>query len=160
MIWAGRAMGTPPLLVLFLAAVQVHEHRQRPGAIGPGEADEHRQDDPLVAVPPGGVAVAGSDRITMPGLAVDLASGMTIDRIIADQDDRLIRRDQGQDEATKLTGQLEGGPLGGGKDPLISGDVPLGQGGGGTEDVGNGASSSGEDGRAEEGDKAGEGWVW
>jgi len=150
-------MGTTPLLVLLLAAVQVHQHGQRPGAIGPGEAHQHGQDDPLVAVAPGGKAVAGTDRITVSGLAVDLASGMTIDRIIAHQDHGLLGGNQGQDEAAELTGQVEGRPLGGGKDSLIGRDKPLSQRSGGAEDVGDGASPGSEDGRAEESDKAGEG---
>ncbi len=107
-----------------------------------------------MAVPPGGEAVAGADRITMPCLAVDLASGVTIDRIIADEDHGLIGGNQGQNQATKLAGQAEGGPLGGGKDPLVGGDMSLGQRGSGAEDVGDGASPGGEDGRAEEGDEA------
>lgn len=147
-------MGSSPLLIVLLAVVEVHEHRQCPGAISPGKTHQDRQDDLLVAVPSGGLAVAGADRLPMPCLAVDLPSGVSIDRIIADEDHGLIGGDECQDEATKLAGQMKGGPLGGGEDPLVGGYMPVGQRGGGAADVDDGASSGGEDGRAEEGDEA------
>jgi len=65
-----------------------------------------------VAVPPGGVAVAGADRITVAGLAVDESPGMAVDGVIADQGDGLVGRDHGQDDPSELAGQAECGPLG------------------------------------------------
>ena len=61
-------------------------------------------------------------------LPLNFPSGLTIDGIVANEDDRLIGGDQGQDEAAELTGQWEGGPLGGGKDPLVGRAMPLGMG--------------------------------
>ncbi len=47
------AVRPPASPVLFLAPVEVHEHGQCPGSSCPREADEHRQDDPAVAILPG-----------------------------------------------------------------------------------------------------------
>jgi hypothetical protein len=93
----------------------------------------------------------------MAGLAVDLAPGVAVDGVIADQGDGLAGRDQGQDQTRKAAGQPECGPFGEGKDPLIGGAVPFGQRCGGAEEVGDGAATRGEDSRAGEDDEAMEG---
>ena len=87
----------------------------------------------------------------MPFLAMALVSGMTIDRIIADEEDGLVGGNQGLNQATKLVGQRKGGPLGRGEGPWIGGEMILGQRYSGAEDVDDGASSGGEEGRSEEG---------
>lgn len=107
-----------------------------------------------MAVSPGGEAVAGADRVTVTGLAVDLASGMAIDGVVAGQDHGLVGGDKGQDQAGQTAGQLQGRPLGGGENSLVGGAVPVTEGPGGSEQVGDGSATGAEDGRAEEGDEA------
>ena len=97
--------------------------------------------------------MAGADRVPVPGLAVDLATGATIDGVVADEHDGPLRGDQGRAEPTKLAGQVEGRPPCGGGDPLVGGAVAPGQRCGGAGDVGDGAPPGGEEGPAEEGDE-------
>ena len=99
------------------------------------------------------MAMAGSDRVTMAGLAVDLAAGVAVDRVVADQDDRLIGGDQGHHEPRELASQPECGPSGTGEDPLVGGAMPPADRRGGAKDVGDGTPAGGEDGRAEQGDE-------
>ena len=56
--------------------------------------------------------------------------------------------EQGDDEPAEAAGQLHGGPGGGGEDPLVAGDVAVGQGRGDAEQVGDGAPAGGQQGGA------------
>ena len=69
------------------------------------------------------VSKLGSTILAMADLAVDLASGMTTNGVIADREYGLIVGEEVQDQAGKSTGQLKGRPLSRGKNPLVGGLV-------------------------------------
>src|SRR3954447_25520436 len=104
-------MRTVAGLVVLLGAIKVHEHRQRPRPGGKGDTDQHGQDHPFVAITPGGVVMAGADGIAMTSLAVDLATGMAINGVIADQSDAAGGDKALEYESTQGTGQLKAGPV-------------------------------------------------
>jgi hypothetical protein len=93
----------------------------------------------------------------MAGFAVDLASGMAVDGVIAEEDHGMVVRHQGQDEPAELASQSESRPRRRGEDPLRGGAVSVSQWCGGAKQVGDGASPGTEDGRSEQGDESGEG---
>ena len=137
----GRGAVWPaPCPVVLLRAVQAHQHRQGPGPGGEAEAHQHGEHDPLVAVPPGGIAVAGADRVAVAGLAVDPPAGVSVDGIIPGQQDRSVRGQEQDHEPAEAAGQAHRGPRGGRGDPLVGGDVPVGQRCGDAEQLGDGAS--------------------
>jgi hypothetical protein len=136
----GGAVRPPALPVVLRAAVQRHQHRQGPGPGGERETHQDGEDDPLVAVPPGGVAVAGADRVAVPGLAVDALTWVAVDGIVTGQEDRLVGGHQRDDEAAEATGQPHGGPGGGGEDALVGCGVAVGDGRDDAEQVGDGPS--------------------
>lgn len=104
-----RAVAGP---VGLLRAVEVHEHRQGPGAGGPGETDERGQDDPPAAVPPGGVAVGRAARVAVAGLAMDLSPGVSLHYFVSDQGDGAVVEHVGQDEPAEASGQPNRRPRG------------------------------------------------
>jgi hypothetical protein len=77
-----------PLLVVLFGPVQVDEYRQGPRAHGEREPDQNGKNDPLVPVAPGGVGVGRADGVAVPGLTVHLGTGVPIDGVVADQEDR------------------------------------------------------------------------
>ena len=92
-----RPVPTPSATVVLLGLIEGDQDGQRPGPVGEGEADEDGEHDPLVAVLPGGEGVRGTDRIAVPGLAVDVGPGVPEDGVVADEDDREVLREQGED---------------------------------------------------------------
>lgn len=90
------------------------------------EAAQDGQHDPLVAVAPGGVTVAGADRVAVPGLTVDLAAGVALDRVVAYQCDRPIVGHEPQDEPAKIAGRPHGRPRGRAEDAPRGRDMPGG----------------------------------
>jgi hypothetical protein len=82
-----RAVRPATLAILLGGAVQINQHRQGPQPGGEREADQHGQDDPLMAVTPSGEGVAGAYRVAVPGLAIDLLALMAIDGVVADEGD-------------------------------------------------------------------------
>ena len=134
--------------VVLLGSVRVGRGRQGPGACGPREAGEHGQHDPLVAIPPGGVAMAGADRVAMPGLGVGLDAGVGLDGIVADEWNGPVGGDEADDRPAGPAGQPRGGPGGGGGDASGGGRVTGGRRCGGAREVGDGAPAGGEAGRA------------
>ena len=76
-------------------------HRQCPGTGGERKADEYGEHNPLMAISPGGVAVAGSNRVTMTSLTVDVSAWVTVNRVVANKQNRLIRRQQLDDGPTE-----------------------------------------------------------
>ena len=107
-----RAMATLRATVVGRVAVQGDEHRQGPGPDGEGKADQDGEDDPLVAVAPGGEGVRGSERVAMPGLAEDVLAGVGEDRVVADQDHFGVGRQQGDDAPGQGTSDLVTGTKG------------------------------------------------
>lgn len=78
------AVRPPAGAVVLGRPVQVDEHRHRPRAGGEREFDEYGEDDPLVAVTPGGAAVGRADGVPGPGLATHLRPLVTIDGVVSD----------------------------------------------------------------------------
>jgi hypothetical protein len=160
----GRSPVRPTALAVVLrGAIQGDQHRQGPGAAGEREAHQDGQDDPLVAPAPGGVGVAGADRVAVPGLAVDFATGMLGDRVIADQADPALGPEVPEEEAGQEGGQGQAGPRGQGEDAVVAGGSAVGQAGDGAQQVADGAAAGGDDGGhaqelgADEGGGRGEG---
>src|SRR5262245_4226839 len=109
----GRGVVAAVLVAVeFGRAAQGDEDGQRPRAGGEGEADQDRQGDPLVAVAEGGVRVAGADRVTVSGLAVNLAAPVLTDGIVADEGDGPGRDQMPQEEARQQAGKVKAGPAG------------------------------------------------
>ena len=151
----GRGPVRPPAEpVVLLGAVQVHEHRQGAGPGGEGEAGEHRQHDPAMAVLPGGVGARGADRVAVPGLAVDLAARVAVDGVIPDQGHRPVRDQMGEDGAGQGTPEAQPRPRGPREDALIVGAMPRRQRAQAAEQVGDGAPALRADGRGQEGGEA------
>jgi hypothetical protein len=121
------AVRPPALPVVLLGAVEVHEHGQGPGARGEGEADQDTQDDPLVAVAPGGVALGGADGVAVTGLAVDLPAGVAIDGIVADEEHRAGGEQVFEQEGGQGAAELGAGPRGAGEDALVVGAMAWGE---------------------------------
>ena len=143
----GRRLVRPAaFLVVLRGAVQGDQHGQGPGPAGEGEADQDGQDDPLVPPAPGGVAVAGADRVAVAGLAMDLPAGVLGDGVVADQADAALGPEVPEDEAGQEGGQGQAGPLGQGEDAVVAGGVAFGEAGDGAQQVADGASAGGEDG--------------
>src|SRR5262249_23743993 len=138
-------------------AVKADQHGQGPGPAGKWELDQDGQDDPLVPPAPGGVAVAGADRVAVAGLAVDLPAGGLGDGVIADQADPPLGPEGLGREAAQDGGQGQGGPPGQRQHPVVAGRVALGQVGDGAEQVGHGAPAVGNDGGDTQQLRAGEG---
>ena len=125
--------------------------------------DQHGQDHPLVAVAPGRVGVAGANRVAMAGLAIDLAAGVTLDGIVADQGHATGRDQVAQNEAAQQATEVEAGPGSRGEDALVGGAVAGSQAADGAQEVGHGAPTGGEDGGDEQElepseRRGGEGW--
>src|SRR5579875_1380649 len=140
-------MPPPAAAVLVLGAVEVHQHGEGPGGVGPREAYEDGEDDPSMAPPPGGVGVAGADRVAVPCLAVDLAAGVAVDGVVADQDHRPLGGEPAEDEARQGAAQPQARPGGAAEEALVVGAVAGGQSPEGTPEVVDGAPPGGEDGR-------------
>ena len=143
-------MRPAPLPVVLRGAVQGDQHRQRPGPGGGREADQHGQDDPLVAVAVGGVAVAGADGVPVPGLAVHRLAAVLRHGIVADQRHRAFGPAVPQDEAAQRCRHVQPGPAGLRQDALVAGRMALGQGRDSAEQVGDGAAAGGQDGGEEQ----------
>ena len=111
-----RAVGAAAGEVVGLAAAQIDEHGQRPGAGGEGEADQDGEDDPLVAVPPGGEGVGRADGVAVPGLAVHRAAGVAADGVVADEQHRRVGGQAGDDQPGQGAPQREAVPLSAGQD--------------------------------------------
>ncbi len=142
-----RGLVGPPALVVVLArAIQGHQHGQRPGSLGEGEADQDSQDDPLVPPAPGRIGVAGTHGVAVTRLAVDLASGVLGDGVVADKRDGASGPEAKQEEAGQRGGQSQAGPVSLGQDAVVTGVSARGEVSERAQQVGDGASSGGENG--------------
>jgi hypothetical protein len=138
----------PPLLlpVFLLGPVQRHQQGQRPGPGGEGEADEHRQDDPLVPPAERGERVGGADGVAMAALAVDVGAGVLGDGVVASQRDGAFGRESGEDRVCEPARQRPEGPAIPGEDAVVAGGVPGCEGAEGPHQVGDGTPAQGQDG--------------
>lgn len=103
-----------------------------------------------MAVTPGRVGVGGADGIAVPRFAVDLFALVAIDGVIANEGKGAIGEKMADDESSQEASELESGPGSGGEDTLIAGFVALGKRSEGSQEVGDGASSGGEQGGSHE----------
>src|SRR5262249_245781 len=110
-----------------------------------GEADQQRQDDPLVPPAIGRERMGGADRVAVAALAVDPGPGMFGDGIVAGQFDRAAGGEAVRDSGDVAARQPAGGPGAGGGGTGITAGVARGQGAQGAEQVGDGAAADGED---------------
>jgi hypothetical protein len=144
-------VGSVAFPVVFLGAVEVDEDRQGPRARGEGEADEDREDDPLMAVASSGVGVRGPNGVPMTGLAVNRPPGVPVDGVVADQGHGTFGEKAVEQETNQATSQMEARPGRAGEDALVVGPVPGGEVPEGAEEVGDGASTRGQQGSDEQG---------
>ena len=144
----------PSGLGLLRAAIQRHQDRQRPGTGGEGELDQDRQDDPFVPPAIGGEGVGRAHRIAMAALAVDLGAAMLVDGIVAGQEDGAVGDVMVEDELRQEACQRQRGPASFREDAVIAGGISRSQAGHGAEEVGDGASSGGQDRRDEQDEEA------
>ena len=107
--------------VVVLAAIQIDQNGQRPGSRGEGELHQNGEDHPFVAVSPSGVGMRRTDRIAVSGLGVNGASGVAIDGVVADECNRLIVGEPGDDELCEDTTESDSRPLCPTEDAAISG---------------------------------------
>src|SRR5262245_22602844 len=138
-------MRPPAAAVLALGAVEVHQDRQGPGSGGEREADEDRQDHPPMPPTPGGVGVAGADRVAVSRLAIDLAPGVAVDGVVADQDHRPFGGEPAEDVAGQGAAEPQARPGGPAEDALVVGAVTWGELAEGAPEVVDGAAAGGED---------------
>ena len=97
---------------VVLGSVAIDQDGQSPGTGGEGERHPDGENDPRVAVTPGGVAVGRADGIAMASRAGHAASGVAIHGVISDPSDRFVLRESGHDEASEETAEWEARPLG------------------------------------------------
>src|SRR5262249_15814102 len=102
---------------------------------------QHGQDDPLVAIAPGSIAVRGADGIAVTGFAVDPFAFMAIDSVVADETYHAVGQDIAKQEVGKQDAQLDAGPGGGGEDALIAGRMAVTEGAEGAQQVSHGAAA-------------------
>jgi hypothetical protein len=105
-----RAVPVPLASVASLGVVKGDQYGQGPGAVGEGEADEHGEHNPLVAIPPSRKGVRRPNGVTVAVLAVDVGFGVGDDRVVADQDDRGISGEQGDEMSRDGARQSERRP--------------------------------------------------
>src|SRR5262249_43536525 len=131
-----------------------HHQRQRPAAATEGEADQRRQDDPLVPPTIGGERVGRADRVAVTALAVDRVPGMLGDGVVARQLDRAAGGERGQHGGDGAARGPAGGPAAMGRGGVIAAGVARGQGAQAAEQAGDGAAAGGEDGGQGQQDEA------
>src|SRR5262249_48883961 len=100
-----------------------------------------------MAVTPGGVGVTGADRVPMARLAVDLASRMPVHGVITDQEHRVVARQSAEDLLAGTPGCLQSRPVCAGEDALVGGAMTWSEGAEEPQEVGDGASPGGQQGR-------------
>src|SRR5262249_23660716 len=105
--------------------------------------DEYSQDDPLVAVPPGRVALGGADGVAVAGLVVDPLALVPVHGVVADQHHRPGGQQVLQDEGGQGAAEVEAGPGGAGEGGLVGGAVAGGETAEGAQEVGDGAAAGG-----------------
>jgi len=118
--WGRSPVGPVAFPVVVLGAVEVDEDRPSPRARGEGEPDEDREDDPLVAVPPGGVGGRGPDGVPMAGVAVDARPGVPRGA---------VGEEAVEEETNPAPPRMKAGPGRAGEDsravrPVAGGEVP------------------------------------
>src|SRR5262245_20357283 len=100
----------------------------------------------------------GADRVAMPGLAVDAPAWVAIDRVVADQDDRVRRAEPADEQSSQGAAEVQARPGGAGEDALIVGAMAGGQSTERAEQVDDGVPALGEDRGGEQDDEAAERW--
>lgn len=97
-----------------------------------------------MAVTPGSVGMGGADGIAVACFAIDLFVLVAIDGVIADEGKGAIGEKMAHDESCQQAGELKSGPGSGGEDALVAGLVAPTEGAECSQEVGDGASSGGE----------------
>src|SRR5262249_48847056 len=141
-----RFVGPPAFAVVLGRAIQGDQYGQGPRPLGEGERDQHGQGDPLVPPTPSGVAVAAADRVAVPCLAIDLATGVGTDGVVADQHDCAGGPIASQQKARQEGGQTQARPVGLGQDTVVAGGSARSQVAEGAQQITDGASAGGQNG--------------
>jgi hypothetical protein len=128
-------------------AVQGCQDGERIGSGGKRQLDAHRHNHPFMSPAVGGIAVGRPHPIAMPLLAEYFGAKVLGDRLVARSEHWPRRDDMLQQDRDQSARQGPGRPSALGKHPTIGRYVPLHLISHGAEQVGNGASPRGQDGR-------------
>src|SRR5438067_7908720 len=145
------------LILLGRGQVQGDHQRQSPSPRGPGDFDQHGQDDPLVPPAKGGEGMSGTDRVAMTTLAVDLGTRVLGDRVVARQFDRALGYEPGQHPVDVPPCQDQRAPAVSGEDAVKTTGVAGSQSVQAPEQVGDGSSAEDQDGGQRQQDEPGVG---
>jgi hypothetical protein len=115
-----------------------------------GEADDNGEHNPFVIVPPRGVGRGRSYWVAVPCFAVDVRSRMGDDRIVASQDDWRILGQQRDEMPGQDAGELDHRLAGLRENAAVAGGMTWCERSGCAEEIGDGASTAGEDRSAEQ----------
>ena len=137
----GGSVKSVAFAVVVLGSVAIDQDGQSPGTGGEGERHPDGENDPRVAVTPGGVAVGRADGIAMASRAGHAASGVAIHGVISDPSDRFVLRESGHDEASEETAEWVARPLGARANPSLGRGVTGREVPQGAEDPGDSATS-------------------
>ena len=121
----GRRLVAPTVfLVPFRAAVQSHQHGQRPGTTGKGELHQDCQHNPLVSPAIRRIGVRRTYRVPMTGLAVDFLAAMSIDRVVADQRHSPLGKPLMKNPSRQCPSEFPPRPAATREDAMVTGGMP------------------------------------
>ena len=111
------------------------------------ELDQDREYDPLVAVPPRGVGLGRSHGVAVTGLAVDALPLVPVHGVVAEEHHGTSGEQVVEHEAHQNTAECQPGPGCAGQNALVIGAVSGCQMAECAEQVGDGSSPGGDEGR-------------